>query len=100
VVFHSSAQHSGVSLNDVLLTGPDLNNSLLGVLMRFRKEKVAVLADIQQMFHCFQVREDRRNYLRSLWYKDNDVTKVIIDHRSRIFKDFLQTSRRSCLASD
>ncbi|CAL9684350.1 unnamed protein product [Knipowitschia caucasica] len=34
IVFDSSAQHNGVSLNDVLLTGPNLNNSLLGVLMR------------------------------------------------------------------
>ena len=57
VVFDSSAQHSGISLNDVLLTGPDLNNSLLGVLMRFRKEKVAVMADIQQMFYCFLERK-------------------------------------------
>lgn len=84
VVFDSSAQYSGVSLNDVLLTGPDLNNSLLGVLMRFRKEKVAVLADIQQMFHCFLVREDHRNYLRFLWYKDNDTTKEIIDYRMKV----------------
>lgn len=38
VVFDSSAQYEGVSLNDVLLTGPDLNNSLLGVLICFRKE--------------------------------------------------------------
>lgn len=77
VVFDSSAKHSGVSLNDVLLTGPDLNNSLLGVLMRFRKERVAIVADIQQMFHCFLVRDDHRNYLRFLWYKDNDPTKEI-----------------------
>lgn len=46
VVFDSSAQHSGISLNNVVLMGPDLNNSLLGVLMGFRKEKIAILADI------------------------------------------------------
>lgn len=35
VVFDSSAQFDGVSLSDVRLTGPDLNNTLLGVLLRF-----------------------------------------------------------------
>ena len=50
VVFDSNAQQHGVSLNPVLLTGPELNNTLLGVLLWFRKELVAVSADIQQMF--------------------------------------------------
>lgn len=58
----SSAKHAGISLNDVLLTGPNLNNSLLEVLMWFQKEKVAILANIQQMFHCFQVKEDYYYY--------------------------------------
>ncbi|XP_038062985.1 uncharacterized protein LOC119733659 [Patiria miniata] len=84
VVFDSSAQHHGFSLNDVLLTGPDLNNSLLGVLIRFRKEPVAIIADIQQMFYCFVVREDHRNYLRFLWYRDNDTTKDVIDYRMKV----------------
>ncbi|XP_057696128.1 uncharacterized protein LOC130918450 isoform X1 [Corythoichthys intestinalis] len=53
VVFDSSAQFNGMSLNDVLLTGPDLNNKLFGVLIRFRKEAVAFTADIEQMFYFF-----------------------------------------------
>ncbi len=84
VVFDSSAQHEGISLNNVLLTGPDLNNSLIGVLMRFRKECVAVMADIQQMFHCFVVREDHRDYLRFLWYCDNDLNKDIVEYRMKV----------------
>ncbi|XP_059828204.1 uncharacterized protein LOC132395502 [Hypanus sabinus] len=71
VVFDSSAQCTGISLNDVLLTGPDLNNTLLGVLPCFQKEKVVILADIQQVFHCFLVQEDHRNILRFLWHKCN-----------------------------
>ena len=50
MVFDSSAQYDGVSLNNVLLTGPDLNNTLLGVLIRFRREAIAFIADIEQMF--------------------------------------------------
>ena len=84
VVFDSSAQYSGVSLNNVLLTGADLNNSLIGVLLRFRKEPVASMANIQQMFHGFMVREDHRNYLRFLWHKDNDVNKEVIDYRMKV----------------
>lgn len=56
VVFDSSAHHEDVSLNDVLLSGPDMNNTLLGVLMRFRKEAVAIIADTEQMFYCFLVK--------------------------------------------
>ncbi|KAI3352172.1 hypothetical protein L3Q82_020980 [Scortum barcoo] len=60
VVFDSSAQFEGISLNDVLLSGPNMHNSLLGVLLRFRREAVAITADIQKMFYCFLVREDCR----------------------------------------
>ena len=81
MVFDSSAQFNGVSLNDVLLSGPDLTNSLLGVLMRFRNEHIGIMADIQQMFHCFQVKEDHRNYLRFLWYEENDPQKDLVDYR-------------------
>ncbi|XP_039902004.1 uncharacterized protein LOC120742644 isoform X1 [Simochromis diagramma] len=84
VVFDSSAQHLGVSLNNVLLTGPDLNNTLVGVLLRFRTESVAIMADIQQMFHCFMVREDHRNFLRFLWHRDNDLNNEVVEYRLKV----------------
>lgn len=84
VVFNSSAQHHGISLNKVLLTGPDLNNNLLGVLLWFRKETIAITADIQQMFHCFRVREDHCNFLRFLWFRDSYPTKNVIEYRMKV----------------
>lgn len=84
VVFDSSAQFRNVSLNDVLLRGPDLNNTMIGVLLRFRKEQIAITADIEQMFFSFKVREDHRNYLRFLWHKDNCPDKEIIDYRMTV----------------
>ncbi|XP_034396072.1 uncharacterized protein LOC117735512 [Cyclopterus lumpus] len=84
VVFDSSTQYNGVSLNNVLLTGPDLNNTLLGVLMRFRKEAIAFTTDIEQMFYCFSVREDDSNFLRFLWFQDNDPSKDIVEYRMTV----------------
>lgn len=84
VIFDSSAKHLGVSLNDVLLTGQDLTNSLMGVLMRFRREQVAVTTDIEQMFHRFLVREDHRNFLRFMWFKINDPTDEVVEYRMQV----------------
>lgn len=74
-VFDSTAQEDVISLTIILLSGPDLNKSLLGALLRFRREVVALTANIQQMFYGFWVREDYRNFLRFFWHKDNDLTK-------------------------
>ncbi len=84
VVFDSSAQHQNISLNNVLLSGPDLNNSLLGVLLQFRKDRVAIMTDIQQMFYGFLVKEDHRNYLRFLWYSNSNLSKEVVDYRMRV----------------
>lgn len=84
MVFDSSAKFQGVSLNDMLLTGPNMNNSLIGVLVRFREEAVAVTADIQHMFRCFQVREDHRNFLRFLWYRNNNPREPIVEYRMKV----------------
>lgn len=68
VVFDCSAKDRGLCLNDHLLQGPDLVNSLLGVLLRFRGEKVAISCDVEKMFHQFRVTKTDRDFLRFLWY--------------------------------
>ena len=58
VVFDCAAQYHGIYLNSILFQGPDLTSSLLGVLLRFRQESIALLADIEAMFYQVRVHED------------------------------------------
>ena len=51
VVYDAAAEYQGTSLNQELLQGPQLNNSLFGVLFQFRKGVVAVASDLESMFH-------------------------------------------------
>ena len=73
VVFDCAAQYRGMSLNDAILQGPNFLNNLAGVLVRFRKEPVAVIGDIKLMFHqCFVQPADTR-FLRFLWWPGGDT---------------------------
>ena len=74
VVFDAAAQWANMSLNKALMTGPDLLQNLVGVLIRFREERVALVADIEQMFHQIQVREEDQPALSFLW-RDLDKSK-------------------------
>ena len=81
VVFDCGATFKGASLNSELLPGPNLTSSLLGVLLRFRKEVVAFMGDIQAMFHQVKVAEEDRDFLRFLWWPDGDITQDLKEYR-------------------
>ena len=83
MVFDSAAETNRVSLNKLLLSGPDLTNSLLGVLLRFQRDPIALMTDNEQMFHSFIVREDHRDFLRFFWHKDNSP-KEAIEYRMKV----------------
>nr|XP_037875890.1 uncharacterized protein LOC119630457 [Bombyx mori] len=70
IVHDAAAKTRGKSLNEFLLTGPDLLQSLPGVMMRFRQHAVAVSADITEMFMQIGVRSEDRDALRHLWRED------------------------------
>ena len=42
------------------------------------------MADIQQMFHSFLVKEEHRNFLRFLWFKDHDLDGEVLEYRMRV----------------
>ena len=85
VVFDCSSIYQGKSLNSLLLQGPSLLNSLVGILCRFRKETVGFIGDIQKMYRRFHVAPDDRNMLRFLWYKNGDLSTEPIAYRMKVF---------------
>ena len=84
LVFDSSATFKGSSLNNQLLSGPDLNNRLRTVLLRFRRGKVAFSADIQSMFYCFHLEPGDRDLTRFFWFRENDPNNDLVEFRARV----------------
>lgn len=81
VVFDCAAVYGGTSLNKELLQGPDLMNTLLGVLLCFHLGFVAFITDIEGMFHQVHVAKEHLDFLRFLWWPDGDISKDLIEHR-------------------
>ena len=61
----------GYSLNDTLLAGPHLMASVMGILSKFRENKFAMTADIEEMFLQVEVKPEHRKILRFLWFDEN-----------------------------
>ena len=78
LVFDAAAEFEGVSLNKLLLQGPDLLCNLRGVLLKFREKKIAITADIQGMFLNFKVTDVHRRFLRFFWFQDNMPSKKLV----------------------
>ena len=95
VVFDCSAKYKGVSLNNLLMPGPSLTNNLFGVLARFRKEQVALIGDIQAMFHQIRVHPKHCNALSFLWWPNGNLEKEPVVHRMQVHL-FGATSSPSC----
>ena len=84
VVYDCSASYRGTSLNDQLLQGPDLANSLVGVLCRFREHPVAFIGDIESMFYQVQVPKDQRRFLRFLWWPGGDLNAPLAEYQMNV----------------
>lgn len=85
VVFDASAKTStNLSFNNVLKTGPCIQDSLFSILFRFRTHTVVFTADIAKMYRCVYINKHERDLQRVVWrfnpadplldYKLNTVT--------------------------
>jgi hypothetical protein len=66
-VFDAAAPFEGTSLNDHLLSGPDLANNADAVKMRFRMGKIPMSADVEDMFCMVRVPPEDTDALRFIW---------------------------------
>ena len=83
VVYDSAAKSCGKSLNDFLMKGPDLMNSLVGVLLRFRKGRIAIVADIEAIFYQVRVSPHDLDAMRFLWWPRGNLEEELIQHRMK-----------------
>ena len=81
IVFDCAAKHRGICLNDALMQGPDLVNSIISVLTRFRRESVALVADVESMFHQVRIMPEDRDCFRFLWWPNGNLSKPPAVHR-------------------
>ena len=80
IVFDCSASFSGANLINKLLSGPDLNNQLAGILLRFRSEEIAFMSDTEAMFYLADVPDNQRGFLRYLWWEINNLEHDLVDY--------------------
>ena len=72
IVFNSFAKFHNSTLNDYWAKGPDMLNNLLGILLRFREDKVAIAGDIRKMYHSVKIEGIDQQTHRFLWRKLED----------------------------
>ncbi|XP_075160828.1 uncharacterized protein LOC142233707 [Haematobia irritans] len=73
VVFDASSRTStNISLNEVLMVGPIIQQDLIITVLGFRLNKYALTADICKMYRQFLVDESDRSFQFILWRSDSN----------------------------
>ena len=70
------ASNASVSLNDILESGPPLQNKLFNVLTRGRFHAVSINGDPKKAFLQVRIRPEDRDALRFHWLYDKDPQRV------------------------
>lgn len=72
VVFDASAPtSSGLSLNDIQMKGPTVQDDLISILLRFREHTYVISADIEKMYRQISVAPRQRCSQQILWRENS-----------------------------
>ena len=82
---NAAAKYQGVALNDTLLPGPDLLQSLIGIIFRFREHQIALSADIEAIILQVAVPSDDSRCLRFLWREDPEQRIEVYEYTKHVF---------------
>ena len=84
IVYDCAAFSNGTSLNDNLLKGRDFMNSLMGVLLRFCKGKIAIVSAIKKMFYQVRCSLEDCDALRFFWCPDRNTDLQAVPLRIKV----------------
>lgn len=76
VVFDASCKSgNGKSLNETMLIGPVLQDTLFNLLLRWRTHRIVIKADIEKMYRQILVTAEHQPYQRIVWrdHPDKDL---------------------------
>lgn len=75
VVFDASAKSSSnTALNDILHTGPTIQDDLFSILLRFRMPRFVFTADIEKMYRQILLSEEDQKYQLIYWRRNPHET--------------------------
>ncbi len=76
LVWNSSQKFRGLSLNDLLLKGPDVLNSIRSVLLKFWRGVFSALGDIKKTYNSVWL-EDREVHLHRFLWRDSEEEELV-----------------------
>lgn len=85
IVFDASAKDDkGISLNDVMETGKNINPESVEILLRFRMKQFVLICDIKSAFLQIGLQDQDKDMTRFLWLSNgNDLESDIIPYRMK-----------------
>lgn len=66
----SAATTTGISLNDLQMVGPVVQDDLFSILLRFRQHKIVITADVEKMYRSIELNSKQRSLQRIIFRDD------------------------------